>query len=974
MLVLGGIAPVHGQTRTVTGQVSETGTGNPLDRADVIVSGTAFRTTTGADGFFSIDVPVGDVELMVRLIGYRRAFVTVPAGVSSVEVQLQRDILQLDAVIVTGTAGETEARAIGNAISAVEISEYEEMAPVADAMQLLTGRVPGVIMEIGQGNIGTGGKIRIRGITSLSLANDPLIYVDGVRINNNTEAGPNIRGGRQVSRLNDINPADIERIEVIKGPAAATLYGTEASNGVIQIITKKGEEGRPTFEATVRQGANWFQNAAGRLPTSYWRNPDTDQIEVVNLYEQEKELGQPIFTTGHTQSYNISVRGGQEGMNYYMSAQYDDEVGILDYNWRKQFGTRANIQALLSESFNVEANFGFMRTRTRLGQAASGWDIMGQIVWGSPRRLTTPTRGFLRAPPEAVGTIESYDENDRFIWGATFTHTPFDWLSQRLVVGSDVGNATASILFPRHPTGADYFFGGLSLGQKTVERVRTAYTTVDYSVTASFDLTSTLSSATSAGAQYYAKRNELVGSEGREFPAPAVDAIGGAAVTFGDEDLIENKTLGFYAQEQLSLHNRVFLTAAIRGDDNSAFGTNYDFVVYPKFSLSWVIHEEPFWSDVPLVSALKLRGAWGKAGQQPDVFAAIRLYQPTTGPSDASTLSPQTVGNPDLEPEKTQELELGFDAGLLNDRVALEFTYFRQKTKDAIVTRDVSPSIGFPGIQYVNIGEVSNWGIELGVDGRVMDTPDFSWDLGFTIATNDNEITSLGGLPTISAASGGRQLHQEGYPLAAWFLKEVVDAELDADGNIVGDVLCNGGPDNNNQPVPCSGAPGVYKGRATPTYEGSARSTFTLFDDLSLNVLVDFRGGHHLLNGDIGAAHVLLLNTLAVNERTDPILMGYTQQGLWQEAGYMDASFAKLREVAVTYHLPANLLRPFGVTRATLSVGARNLATLWRGQKEIFGTEIIDPEVRLTANELGGYFQTVLPQYTSVVSTLRFTF
>ena len=386
------------------------------------------------------------------------------------------------------------------------------------------------------------------------------------------------------------------------------------------------------------------------------------------------------------------------------------------------------------------------------------------------------------------------------------------------------------------PTGDAFFFGGASLGDKNLERQRSTYVTVDWAATADFDLGERLNAATSAGFQYYSRRFELNSARGRVFPAPSVTTIDGAAVTFGGEDILENKTVGLYVQEQVSLNDRIFLTAAVRGDDNSAFGVNFDFVTYPKFSATWVVNEEAFW-NVSWLDALKLRGAWGQAGQQPDVFAAARLYQPATGPGDASVLTPQNIGNPDLKPEKGQELEVGFDAGFLQDRIGVEFSYYDQRTRDAIVQRQVSPSSGFPGSQFVNVGEIRNQGFEVGVTGSVVAQDQLGWDLGFTFSTNSNEVVSLGDLSTISA--GGLQLHKEGYPVGGYFFRNVVSATLDGSGNVT-ESLCEA---ESGSPVPCAGAPRVFMGRPNPKWQGNAYTTVNLFGSLRLFANIDFKGG-----------------------------------------------------------------------------------------------------------------------------------
>jgi TonB-linked SusC/RagA family outer membrane protein len=968
LLALPGVSAA--QETVVSGRVVAEQSLEPLTGAQVVVAGTGLGTLTDAQGRFRIQVdqPVGtELPLRVMMLGYRTATPTVRVGQTDVRVSLAQSAIELDEIVVTGTPGQAQKRSIGNVVSQVKAAEVVEKAPIQDVQQLLSNRVAGVVTLPGSGNVGTGSVTRVRGVSSLSLSNEPLIYVDGVRLNNDPSGGPNIRQGRQVNRLNDINPNDIESIEVIKGPAAATLYGTEASNGVIQIITKSGRQGKPVLDVTMKQGVNWMMNLDEKIPTVFSRDRATGELLSVNLYEQEVAAGRDPFQAGPIQEYGASLRGGTDQVRYYVSADYEDTEGIVHYNWQNKLTTRGNVDLLLSDELEVSANAGFVTGETRFAQAAAGWGVWDQFVWGSPARLNTRTRGFLRATPEVAGEIESFANIDRFMGGFQVNYRPTEWLAQRLTLGLDNGDETNSILFPRHPEGANYFFGGRSLGWRSVERRKSIYTTFDYSATGTFNLGSDFSSATSAGVQYYSKRFENVDALGQQFPAPSVKSVGGAAVTFAGEDIIENKTLGAYVQEQLSYDNRLFLTAAVRGDDNSAFGENYDFVMYPKLSASWVVDEEPFWRE-SFLSTLRLRGAWGRAGQQPDVFAAIRLYDPSTGPGDVSVLTPQAIGNPDLAPEVGEELELGFDAGLLDGRVGVNFTYYDQRTHDAIVRKQVSPSVGFPGFQFVNVGELHNWGTELEVTAFVLQREKLGWELSLNVGTNNNEVVDLGDLPAISF--GGEQQHREGFPIGAIFYKRIVQAELGPDGRPI-NVLC---ADGEGGSLPCSEAPRVFWGTPTPTWQGAVSSTLTLFENLRLYGMVDFRGGHMIQYGDINASHTTFRNSRAINVGEDPILLAYDRLGLTDATGFMDAGFAKLREISGTYTLPSQWSGKIGASAASITVAGRNLATLWVAQEDIFGHPIPDPEVRTPGSNLSSYVQTVLPPFSQFVTTVRLSF
>jgi hypothetical protein len=447
-----------------------------------------------------------------------------------------------------------------------------------------------------------------------------------------------------------------------------------------------------------------------------------------------------------------------------------------------------------------------------------------------------------------------------------------------------------------------------------------------------------------------------------------------------------------FAQEQISWKDRIFLTGAVRGDDNSAFGRNFDFVVYPKLSFSWVLTDEPMLADNPVLSTLKLRAAWGKAGQQPDLFAALRTYEPAVGPAGASILTPENIGNPDLEPEVGRELEVGFDASVINERLGVEFTYFDQKTTNAIIRVPTVPSEGFPGFQFQNIGAVTNKGIELVLRASVLRTNQVGLDLNFTYSTSKNEVADLGGQPPV-VQDAGTQYNVEGFPLGGIFLKRVISADIiqvPIGGNPVNlatNVMCEGGPvvpgtnfsRGGGAAVPCAEAPYVFWGQPVPEWEGSVSATLTLFRNLQLYGLVDYLGGRTLISGDIAAVHRFFLNSRAILERTDPILLGYEAlggEGLWQP-GTIDGGFAKLRTISASYTFPERWARRVGASRLSLTLSAQNVATLWVGQRESFGHRQMDPEVQWffgATEDQGAYNQEGWPQMRRFLASLRVTY
>jgi outer membrane receptor protein involved in Fe transport len=464
-----------------------------------------------------------------------------------------------------------------------------------------------------------------------------------------------------------------------------------------------------------------------------------------------------------------------------------------------------------------------------------------------------------------------------------------------------------------------------------------------------------LGTSTSFGAQLYRRRTNLTQVNGDQFPAPGVTTARAAAITTGSQDYFINKTVGFYAQEQLSWRDRLFLTAAVRSDNNTAFGNNIKFVTYPKVSASWVVSEEPWWKG-KFINTFKLRSAFGLSGQQPTDSAALRTYQPVTGTLDRPAVSPQFVGNPDLKPERGQELEVGFEAGLF-DRLSIDFTYFDKKTKDAILARPNPPSSGFPGSQFVNIGQVSNHGIEVEARLEALRRTNLGWEIAANVGTAHDNIDDMGGIPFV-AIPGLPQRNVEGYPIAALWAKKVVSATVGANG-IATNLMCDSGPANHNTPAPCATAPVVFLGTSTPQVTGALSNTFTIQKRLRLYALVDFKAGHKILNTDelIRCSIFRLCLANVSPEKFPATYVADAQNGsglVIANSFIQNASFARLREVSASYDLPARLARPVGAKSATLVVIGRNLHT-WTPYKGL------DPESRAQIWNPSAFDQAVTP-------------
>ncbi|MCC6317450.1 MAG: TonB-dependent receptor [Gemmatimonadaceae bacterium] len=972
------------QGGTIAGTVVDARTLRGLDAAQVQVEGGTLGALTDAAGTFRIaGVPGAQVTLQVRRLGFRPATITARVGQTDVRIVLTEQVASLSEVVITGTAEPVERRAIGNAVTKVDAASIQNIAPSPDVTNILNGKAAGVVVTQGSGAVGSGPRIRIRGAASLSLSDQPLIYVDGIRIANDVSTGPRSQffSSGVISRLNDIDPENIESIEVIKGPAAATLYGTEANNGVIQIITKRGKAGRPVVSLNVRQGGNWFKGAEARIGQTFRRMPD-GSIKSWNPVAIDREAGLDLFQTGLSQSYNLGLNGGTDAVRYNFNGSYDNDKGIEPTNhlWRWTGG--GNVSLSPYKSLDIQATFNTNQQVVNVPLEAGGgmWfsAYFGQAPVTDAEKLR---RGYFSAPPEAFwGAFKQYQALKRTTGSLQFNHRAGTWLTQRLVVGNDLTGEDNVNQTERMAPFFRQFFGSPvdQNGNKFTRRRELGVTSIDYAGTVKPKLFG-VQTSTSFGAQYFRRQTYALSARGEGFPAGGLLLVDAAAATFGGEDFVENSTVGFYGQEQVNLNDRMYLTAALRVDNNSAFGEDFSWVTYPKVSGTWVINEEP-WFRLGPVNTLKLRAAYGQTGQQPDVNSALRTYSATTGGDGNPAVTPQSLGNPQLKPERAGEIELGFDATMFSERVSAELTWYRRDTKDGILFRDVAPSSGFAGQRVVNIGGIRSAGIELQTRWNALSRDNLNLDFGFNISNNTNEITSLGdpaslakdpsGVPFIAVGANRNII---GKPVMSWYDLKVRQATFNQTTKRAEGQQCDDGKGGLINCLTATGqpnAPRVFVGRSDPALEGSFNTTLTAFRQWRFYGLVDFKGGHRILNNN-DRARCQVFNQCMANlepEKYDPTFVAQIQSpNILRHWIYQKGKFARLRELSLSYTMAPSLAQRVGARGGSLTLSGRNLA-LWTPYG---GT---DPENFFTLQQFVRLEQAQVPPLSSVLFSFSLTY
>ena len=992
--------PAKPMVGSLTGIVTDSANHQPLQGAEVFLTAmggapnarSQGSVTNGAGRFTITGVAAGEVTVRVRMIGYEptQRNVTVRDGAATtVDFALTEATLRLNQVIVTGEAGGTERKAIGNVVATVNTKDVlASGSPITNVEQALSGQASGLIVLPATGQIGTGAELHVRGVSSMSLSNDPIVYIDGIRMDSDPQQGPSQRGGAGVSRLNDIDPNDIESIEVIKGPAAATLYGTQASNGVIQIITKKGKSGAPVWSLSMRAGTTWMQNAGGRTQNTYAVDPTTKAVLSQNIWASWLARGNgPIFGDGLGQGYNLSLSGSQGMMRYFASVGWDDDIGVVPWNYQQKMSVRTNLDLPVGTTFHLQFNAGYIPNKIRLAQGSINSDPFSNIIWGSPLTANAAQMGFYAAPPPIERQIESRADNNRTTTSFTASYFPTTWLTNRLTVGIDYNSESNWTLIPLQPLGAASVLGSTGTGQKTVDEVGRTFTTIDYAASAKYG-PERLRLTTSLGFQYYNSVSEDIQASGTTFPAAPITTVSGGTITTGAETYAANSEVGVYVEQQAAWKDRVFLTAAIRGDNNSSFGTQFKAAYYPKVSGAWLISDEPFF-HVKQIDQLRLRFAYGAAGTQPGTFDAAQTYTPDVGYKDQPALVPNAIGNPTLQPERSTELETGFEATVLHQRVDLVYSHFSRSITNAIVNEPVPPSQGFPGSQVVNIGKVDGFGDELSLTYHAVRGHKFAWDISTEWSDNGNQIKDLGAFQFLTVGQGGQGQNRVGFSIGDVFMYKVLSATINPATGAVISSTCDGGTGTvglrqGGAPVACSVAPRVLWGHSQPSWQLALNNSFTILTNLKFSFRVEGYGGMWNDNTEIRALHNLGLS-LPVILHNDPFVQAY--RAIDPDAlGTFEGGFLRLRDVSAAYTLPPSMAHMLlRASSATVSVGARNLVMLWTAANgwntrrdgmvhvPIANMVAWDPEQRAVGQLSGGY-QTILPPTANVAMTIRLTY
>jgi TonB-dependent SusC/RagA subfamily outer membrane receptor len=902
----------------VRGRIVAVGTGAPIASAQVQLGGRGAQTNDV--GVFSFaNVPAGAHTIEVRMIGferYSRPLTVVDGQTTELAIELKRQALSLDQIVVTGTPGAARRREVGNAISQIDVTSLPEVPATVD--NLLQGKATGLTVTGNSGGVGGGASIRLRGNVSATQSNQPLIYVDGVRVRSDGFPKNSFPTGYQgnsdnsvYSPLNDIDPSDIERVEVIKGPAATTLYGTEAASGVIQIFTKRGQTGGGRW--TFQTDQSLSQTPKFGPTRGYEGSPLVVPDKEVNPYGTVDYLYlDPWLRTGYKHKYTLGLEGGREDAKYFISGSTTSETGVLPLDKGTQSSVRGNLSVVPRKDITVQWNTSFSTnelTKTPAGGTAAG------LTLNASRRDRTY---FGSADPAQIGRVLDFQLTsrvDHLVTGGTLQYQPNEDFSTRLILGYDLAAQETRNYMP-------YGFATVPKGQISDGRYSSRTTTADFAATWSRKLFGDLRTSLSGGAQAVAVDQLNVVAGSRDFPGPGEQTVSNGAVSLGVEERSRVINAGLFAQNVFDFKNRYFLTLGARFDGNSAFGEKLGLQMYPKVSGSYVLSDEWFWPKD--VGTMKLRAAYGQSGRAPGAFDAVRTWTSYSW-GGTSAFIPRNLGNALLGPERTSEIEAGFENSTLGGRLNVDFTWYKRTTKDALFAVSQAPSQGLWGSQLENVGKLQSDGVEIGVNGTLIQRPQFGWDAGFTYSTNHSKVLSLGSAAPFTIGNFGWVVEGAPVPVIRGF--------------------CVANPDEFAAPIrkaDCEYGPN------TPTRTITGTTSFTLPGDFSISTRGEYQGGafgYSLLDGEAivrGIRWPSCFNAYpaidAGNLAVVPASMRARCMSAYAIRDYaiFPLDFFRLRDLTLRRSFP---VRVGGASSAQVSISGQNLFW-WKKAKD----SLLDPE------------------------------
>ncbi len=753
---------IWGQKSTrVSGTVTDKN-GRPLPSANIFIHALNIGSAADENGKFMFTVPAEQsrgqsVDMTVRYVGYKSQTVSIILIGGNIEqnFSLEEDVFQSEEVVVTGIASRTSKSIAEVSVSRVNAADLTNTSTFQTMAQLVEGKIAGVQVTSASGNAGGGYRFYVRGGGGLNGDEQPIIYIDGIRVDNDEVTGAGV-GGQGVSMLSSLTPENIANIEVLKGPAAAATYGTSGSNGVVLITTKSNA----TWTGISQPLTVNYKYAYGLNTQSYkYKTSDFVSANDANA----------IFRDGIIRQNSVDIAGGSNLLRFFASFDDRSEEGNILNNGLNRKALRANLTSYTTSNLTIRVSSGYNLTDVDRPQNDNN-------ITGFLDNVLTFPKPYQDFDSSLITKSTDKSSIQSFTGGIQINYTPIERLEFYFGGGVDNNNLREDQLYP-----INYLVPGF----RAIYNRENRQFTYDLNGRYSYNIFPGLNVTSIAGAQLFNRTRKESWLWTEDFATDLIMDIGaGSKVDNYGEYFINRREAGIFTEHNFLYNKQYFFTLGLREDFSSSFGQDAPSIIYPKASLA-VRLDKYSWFPSDLFNLFKFRAAYGENGLLPDVLAPIPLLWEATAGGYGAGATIANIGNSSIKPERIKEFETGLEVEFLKD-YAIEFTYYTQKVSNSIVYRLESPSTGLTdGNVPFNIGEVKNWGFESLIKTSLIRSPSYELDLSLIWNYQKNEVTSLGGSEPIYDHFDVNVI-KEGLPKHEFYTWKVLGAKFNPDGTYDG--------------------------------------------------------------------------------------------------------------------------------------------------------------------------------------------
>jgi len=957
--------------------------GIPAEALSVTIKGTKYGSTTDNTGTYKITAPLkpGKYSLVFSGVGYQSQEAALIVGSGNdytIDIQLTEFVSKLDEVVVTGNSAGTTRKQLGSYVSTVKADELTK-GSTGNVLAALQGKTAGAQISQNSGDPAGGISVKLRGVSTINGSTEPLYIIDGVIVDNsttsvtNTQAGYSTAGAIGQNRLVDINPEDIERIEVLNGAAAAAIYGSRANAGVIQIFTKKGSSGAPkiSFSSTVSFNELRKKLQVNEAPIKFGGDPELQTQTLITAYGtppalltnttavQRYDYQDYIFRQAMGTDNNISISGGKDKTKYYASASYLSNQGIIRNTDFSRFSFRLNLEQELAKWATVNVNMNYINSTAdekpdgnsfysptnSVTIIGNYYNIQQRDALGNIQAIGE--RGRVN-PVSVIEDIKQKQQTNRIITGAGLKINPIHNLTFDFHTGIDNYSQGGTTFIPPYAYAVSTAFYGAGVPGAVLNQSLNGYASVatnnyfqinhDINGTYNWNINNKWTSVTQVGYSLQYQKDNYLLTQGQGL-APFIQTVNGASTLLPSADIrTEQSIWGEFLQQNFKYRNQFFVTGAIRFDGSSVFGPSQRNQVYRKLSGSYIISGTDYWSKLGVSkwwNLFKVRAAYGESGNLTGIGPYSRFNNYASNPYLGVGIfqTSTQLANTNVKPERQNEVEIGTDMAFANNRINFTFNYYQKKVNDLLISRAIAPTNGFTNL-LDNVGSLQNVGYEVVLNLVPIKTKAFNWDFTLIYNHNENKALNIGqSIILISTDNGGApvailQNQPIGVFYGTFFARNPDGSLLKTSGGLVnGEAGIQNSPlsytaqRNSSTGLPTGTALQKIIGDPNPKYTATFTNDFS-YKKFNLHIQLDAVQGVNVFNADFRTRQGVDNGTVAQQEDLGQLPRGYINSAYQiQEWRVDNGSFVKLREVALSFDLGKNKY----MSDLSVNIGGRNL-------------------------------------------------